>query len=174
MLQPREIVPESGELSSTTNKFQFPFGAVPLKIESAAGALELPAGAGLGKSNDRVGNCRVGWKVPETSVELMGSELAAESSSVSVKSETGNLVFPPTSLISMETWPSGPANRMSRSLGNVWVNPDNVTVRWLIDCPSKPVIEIVDGYRAAVVGGVPESLIGIAFVFEKLNVCAQP
>ena len=104
----------------------------------------------------------------------MGSELAAESSSVSVKSETGNLVFPPTSLISMETWPSGPANRMSRSLGNVWVNPDNVTVRWLIDCPSKPVIEIVDGYRAAVVGGVPESLIGIAFVFEKLNVCAQP
>jgi hypothetical protein len=174
MLHPMEIVPESGELSSTTNKLQVPLGFVPLKIESAAGALELPAGAGLGKSKDKVGNCRVGWKVPETSMESMGRELAAESSSVSVKFETGNLVFPPTSLMSIETWPLGPANRMSRSLGKVWVNPDSVTVRWLMDCPSKPVTEIVDGYKSAVVGGVPESLIVIAFVFAKLKVWAQP
>ena len=96
MLHPPEMVPESGELSSTTNKLQVPFGFVPLKTESAAGALELPAGAGLGNSNDNVGNCRVGMNVPETSVELIGSEVGAESSSVSVKSETGNLVFPPT------------------------------------------------------------------------------
>jgi len=174
MLHPMEIVPESGELSSTTNKLQFPFGSVPLKTESAAGALELPAGAGLGKSNDKVGNCRVGRKAPETSAESMGSEVAAESSSVSVKSETGNLVFPPTSLMSIETWPLGPANTMSKSLGKVWVNPYNVTDTWLIDWPSKPVTEMVDGYKAAVVGGVPESLIAIAFVFAKLTVCAHP
>jgi hypothetical protein len=169
---PPEIVPESGVLSSTTNKLQVPFGSVPLKTESAAGALELPAGAGLGNSNDKVGNCRVGLKVPENSVELMGSELAAVSSSVSVKFETGNLESPPTSLISMETWPLGPANKISRSLGNVCVNPKSVTVTWLIDCPSNPVTEIVDGYKLPVVGGVPVSLIAIAFVFEKLKVCA--
>jgi hypothetical protein len=174
MLHPREIIPESGVLSSTTNKLQVPFGSVPLKIESAAGALELPAGAGLGNSNDNVGNCRVGLKVPENKVESMGSEFAAESSNVSVKSETENLVLPPTSLISMETCPLGPANRMSRSLGNVCVKPCSVTVIWLMDCPSKPLTEIVDGYKAATVGGVPESLIAIAFVFEKLNVSAHP
>jgi len=103
MLHPRAIVPESGELSSTANKVQFPSGSVPSKIESAAGALELPAGAGLGSSKDNVGNCRVGLKVPEISVESMGSESAAESSSVRVKFDTGDLVFPPTSLISMES-----------------------------------------------------------------------
>jgi hypothetical protein len=96
MLHPREIVPESGELSSTTNKFQFPFGVVPLKSESIAGALALPAGAGLGNSNAKVGNCRVGLKVPDVNAESKGSELAAESSSVRVKSETENFVFPPT------------------------------------------------------------------------------
>jgi len=63
---------------------------------------------------------------------------------------------------------------MSRSLGNVWVKPCRVTVIWLMDCPSKPVTEMVEGYKAATVGGVPESLIAMAFVFEKLNVSAQP
>jgi len=123
MLHPRAIVPESGEVSSNTNKLQVPFGSVPLKTESAAGALELPEGAGLGNSKDKMGNCLVGLKVPDRRVELIGNEFAAKSSSVSVKSETGDFVSPPTSLINIVSWPPGPAKTMSRSLGNVWVNP---------------------------------------------------
>jgi len=103
MLHPREMVPESGEVSSTTNKFQVPFGSVPLKVERAAGALELPTGAGLGNSKVNVGNCRVGLNVPEVSIESIGSEFAARSSKVSVKSVTGSLVLPPTSLMSMQS-----------------------------------------------------------------------
>jgi len=57
---------------------------------------------------------------------------------------------------------------MSRSLGNEWLKPESVIVRWLMFCPSNPVTEIVDGYKSATVGGLPESLIEIAFVFEKL------
>jgi len=119
MLHPRDIAPESGVLSSTTNKFQVPFGSVPLKNDNDDSALELPVGAGLGSSKDNVGNCRVGLKVPEVKIESIGSEFAAKSSKVIVKSVTGSLVFPPTSLINMQSCPEGPAKTISRSLGYV-------------------------------------------------------
>ncbi len=168
MLHPREMVPESGELSSTTNKFQVPFGSVPLNCESDAGALELPAGAGLGISKDNVGNCRVGLNVPEVNAELMGNELAARSSSVSVKSVTGNLVSPPTSLISMDNCPPGPANTTFRSLGNECVNPSSVMDKWLMVWKSRPLTEMDEGYKLPVDGGAPESLMVIVLVLEKV------
>jgi len=54
------------------------------------------------------------------------------------------------------------------------VNPSRVMERWLMDWKSRPLTEIDDGYKLPVVGGVPESLIAMGFVLEKLKVSAHP
>jgi len=43
-----------------------------------------------------------------------------------------------------------------------------------MDWKSRPLTEMEDGYKSAVMGGVPVSLTGIALVLEKLKVPAQP
>src|SRR6185312_10647529 len=95
MLHPSGMDPESGELSSSTNRLQVPFGFAPLNTESVAGAFALPAGAGLENSKGNVGFKRVGLNVPDVNAESSGNEFAAESSNVSVKFETGSFVAVP-------------------------------------------------------------------------------
>src|ERR1043166_3257754 len=82
---PPEILPESGLASSTANRLQVPLGSTPLKADRVARELELPDGAGGGRSNSRYESLLVGLNVPETKGASRGRGSAASSSSVSVR-----------------------------------------------------------------------------------------
>src|SRR5437879_4164055 len=82
---PPEIIPASGLASSTAKRLQVPLGSMPLKTDKVATALELPGGAGGGRSKSKYGSRLVGLKVPDVKGASRGKEFAASSSSVSVR-----------------------------------------------------------------------------------------
>jgi len=115
----------------------------------------------------------VGLNVPETSCENIGNVEVASSSNVSTRFVTLYLFCPPAFAITIVFCPCGPTSRISASLGNPWVNPNNVTVALVTTCPVNPETDIEDGYGVAGVGGVKLSLNVITFAFENVTEAAR-
>src|SRR5689334_2787061 len=103
-IQPPDMLPLSFAASSKTYKDQIPFGADPLKTESAAPYGE--AGAGVGRLT--LPPPLLGLKVPETTWLDAGKLALAASSKLSVILVTPRV--PPTWDITSVLCPAGPAN----------------------------------------------------------------
>src|SRR5689334_6390160 len=88
----------------------------------------------------------VGLYVPETIGPASESELLAASSKVRSTPFTG--LAPPTSDMRNTAWPSGPTKAISRSSGNGWVKPCNVTLTRQTVAVRVEIV-IVDGYGDA-------------------------
>ena len=133
------MLPWSSEASSTTYRFQVPFGAIPSKVDR----LTLPEGAGAGAGNGSPAPQLAGRKEPVVSCAASGSCVAASSSSVRLMPETGN--EPPASDIGMMFVEAvGEASSTSMSSGNVCESP-LITRLTSVIVPDRPLTTQVDG-----------------------------
>src|SRR6266404_1751092 len=105
MLHPPEMRPASAAASSTTYRFQVPFGLAPLNKARFAGAPSLPAGAGTGKGKPSGSSRFVGLNVPETKGGSEGKNAAASESRFNVTLVILLRMSPPTFENTMDSCP---------------------------------------------------------------------
>ena len=127
--------PGSPGQSSTTYRFQVPLGSDPFNDPNVlavavrgAGAEKVSAGVKTKFSSELSLN---GRNVPLEQGVLAGKGVAPRSSRVtSIGEPTGlsPLFDPQSSETSITVWPLGASNITSRSDGELWVNPDRVTL----------------------------------------------